>query len=77
MPNLKQNIVFFIEPSEDVYNISSKFRKLFLNQFCIDEDEATELSEVNRLKKWSYEFWLRNAGQNTQAKGNENYGYLN
>ena len=77
MPKLKQNIVFFIEPSEDAYNISSKVGKLFLNKFCIDEDEATELSGINHLKKWSYEFWLRNAGQNTQAKGNENYGYLN
>jgi len=80
MSKLKQHLFFFIEPSQDAYNISSKVGKMFLNQFCIDEDAATELSEVHHLKKWSYEFWLRKASQNTnrrKAKGNENNGFFN
>ena len=45
-----QNLVVFIEPSEDASNISFKAGKLYLNRFCIDEDAACELSGVYYLK---------------------------
>ena len=45
-----QNLVVFIEPSEDASNISAKAGNLYLNRFCIDEDAACELSGVYPLK---------------------------
>ena len=45
-----QNLVVFIEPSEDASNVSEKAGKLYLNRFCIDEDAACELSGVYYLK---------------------------
>ena len=45
-----QNLVVFIEPSEDASNISYKTATLYLNRFCIDEDAACELSGVYYLK---------------------------
>ena len=45
-----QNLVVFIEPSEDASNISSKAAKLYLNRFCIDEEAACEVSGVYYLK---------------------------
>ena len=40
-----QNLVVFIEPSEDASNISFKAGKLYFNQFCIDENAACDESE--------------------------------
>ena len=48
-----QNLVVFIEPSEDASNISLKAGMLYLNRFCIDEDAACEISGVYYLKKTS------------------------
>ena len=45
-----QNLVVFIEPSQDASNISLKAGKLYFNRFCIDEDAACELSGVYYLK---------------------------
>ena len=45
-----QNLVVFIEPSEDSSNISSKAGKLYLNRFCIAEEAACEVSGVYYLK---------------------------
>ena len=45
-----QNLVVFIEPSEDDSNISLKAGKLYWNRFCIDEESACELSGVYYLK---------------------------
>ena len=45
-----QNLVVFIEPSDDASNISSKAAILYLNRFCIDEESACELSGVYYLK---------------------------
>ena len=45
-----QNLVVFIEPSDDTSNISLKAGKLYLNRFCIEEDAACELSGVYHLK---------------------------
>ena len=44
-----QNLVVFIEPSEDASNISAKAGNLYFNRFCIDEDAACELSGVYYL----------------------------
>ena len=48
-----QNLVIFMEPSPDAYDISLKGGNMILNRFCIDEDAAFELSGVYNLKKWS------------------------
>ena len=53
MPNVMQNLVFLLEPSEYASYTSFKAAKMCLNRFVIDEDAAFELSEVNYLKKWS------------------------
>ena len=45
-----QNLIVFIEPSEDASNISFKAGKLYLNRFCIDEEAACEVSGVYYLK---------------------------
>ena len=45
-----QNLVVFIEPSEDASNISAKAGMLFLNRFCISEESACELSGVYYLE---------------------------
>lgn len=50
-----QNLIVFMEPSEDLENISVKAGKLYLNRFCIDEDSACELSGVYYLKESSRE----------------------
>ena len=41
-----QNLVVFIERSNDASNISCKAARLYLNRFCIDEDAACEISGV-------------------------------
>ena len=46
-----RNLIFFMEPSEDLENISLKAGMLYLNRFCIDEDAAYEISGVYYLKK--------------------------
>ena len=51
MPKITQNIVFFMEPSENAYTTPLKGGNMILNRFCIDEDAAFELSGVNSLKK--------------------------
>ena len=45
-----QNLVVFIERSEDASNISWKAAKLYWNRFCIDEESACELSGVYYLE---------------------------
>ena len=50
-----QNLVVFIEPSEDASNVSEKAGKLYFNRFCVDEDAACELSGVYNLKESSSE----------------------
>ena len=62
-----QNLVVFIEPSEDSSNISSKAGKLYLNRFCIAEEAACELSGVYHLKSEEpLSFTLR---QKAEGKG--------
>ena len=45
-----QNLVVFIQPSEDDFDISARAATLYLNRFCIDEEAACELSGVHYLK---------------------------
>ena len=56
-----QNLVVLMEPPEDgdswdsvgnePWKYSYKTGNMIMNRFCIDEDAAFELSEVNYLKK--------------------------
>ena len=48
--NQKQNLVVFMEPSENTAFIGLKCGNMILNRFCIDEDAAFELSGVNFFK---------------------------
>ena len=50
---IMQNLVVFMEPSEDAWDISLNYGNMILNRFCIDEDAAFELSGVYSLKKTS------------------------
>ena len=45
-----QNLIVLMEPPEEAFDISLKGVNMILNRFCIDEDAAFELSEVNYLK---------------------------
>ena len=53
-----QNLVVFVEPSEDACNTPLKAGNMVLNRFCIDEDVAFELSGVNYLEKTSRDIIL-------------------
>ena len=50
-----QNLVVFMEPSENAYSTPLKGGNMILNRFCIDEDAAFELSGVISLTKTSEE----------------------
>ena len=69
-----QNLVVFIEPSDDASNISSKAAILYLNRFCIDEESACELSGVYYLKSEEpLNFTLK---QKEEGKGEGILSYL-
>ena len=55
MSKKMQNLVVFMEPSEDAFKTPLKGGNMILNRFCIDEDAAFELSGVSSLKKSSYD----------------------
>ena len=48
-----QNLVVFMEPSEDAWRNDLKGGNMILNRFCIDEDAAFEISGINSLEKSS------------------------
>ena len=50
-----QKLVFFLEPSEDSWNVSLKSGNMCWNRFSVDEDAAFELLDVHYLKKSSRE----------------------
>ena len=64
----KQNLVVLMEPSEDASRTPMKGGNMILNRFCIDEDAAFELSEVNYLKEGSW-------NKDSRVKGKE-YPFL-
>ena len=45
-----QNLVVFMEPSENAPIVSMKGGNMIFNRFCIDEDAAFELSGIYYLK---------------------------
>ena len=49
---IMQNLVVFMEPSEDPWDTSLNYGNMILNRFCIDQDASFELSEVNYLGKY-------------------------
>ena len=51
MSKKMQNLVVFMEPSEDACYTPLKGGNMILNRFCIDEDAAFELSGVYSFKK--------------------------
>ena len=53
MSKIMQNLVVFMEPSEDAYDTPVKAGNMILNRFCIDEDAAFELSGISSLKTFS------------------------
>ena len=61
-----QNLVVFMDPCEDAYDISVKDENKLLNRFCIDEDAAFELLGVHYLKKWA------NPSEVNTSKGKDN-----
>ena len=63
MPNIMQNLVVLMDPSEEAWNNDMKAGNMILNRFCIDEDAAFELSGVNYLKKLSWVFPCREKGK--------------
>ena len=46
-----QNVILFLEPSDDAYNVSMKAGNSYFNRFGIDEDAGFELLGVYYLKK--------------------------
>ena len=56
-----QNLVFFMEPSENAYITPLKAGKMIFNRFCIDEDAAFELSGIDSLKKSSDAMTFQNS----------------
>ena len=71
MSKIMENLVVLIEPTEHRGEIPLKAGRMILNRFCIDEDAAFELSEVNYLKS-ELETWLIDQ---RKAKGKEFKSY--
>ena len=51
MSKVMQNLLVLMDPSGYAADHSLKPGNMILNRFCIDEDAAFELSEVNYLKR--------------------------
>ena len=60
MSKTMQNLVFFMESSENAHRTPMKAGNMILNRFCIDEDAAFELSGVHYLKKSSDDIYRKN-----------------
>ena len=77
MAKIMQNLVVFMEPSENAFEISLEGGNMILSRFCIDEDAAFELSGVYSLKKLSLDKevedsqWLIKFKLKTEEKGKE------
>ena len=69
MPKISQNLIILKDPFDDPYEISYDGGNMALNQFCIDEDAAFELSGIYDLKKLiSFNFAIR---KEIKSKGKE------
>ena len=69
MSTVMQNLVMLMEPSEDAYETSLKGGNMIMNRFCIDEDDAFELSGVSYLPEPSSK--LRSGINHQKEKGKE------
>ena len=72
--SIMQNIVVFMEPSEDAWDTSSNYGNMILNRLCIDEDAAFELSGVHYFQKSSKSICFGDNAQNMlkrKEKGQE------
>ena len=63
MSKIMQNLVVLMEPSEIAMDIEFKAGNMFFNRFCIEEDDAFELSGVHNLKKY------QNTNDESKGKG--------
>ena len=75
MSKIMQNLLVFMEPSEDAWKTSLKGGNMILNRFCIDEDAAFELSGVYHLKKSSQDIidqkWTPESEFKREIKGKD------
>ena len=71
-----QNLVVFMEPTENAWQTPLKGGNMFLNRFCIDEDAAFELSGVNDLKKSSLEMQLEREFKAERKEKGKDYSFL-
>ena len=70
-----QNLVVFIEPSEDACETPLKAGNMILNRFCIDEDAAFESSGVNSFKKSSYDMERRDSLEFKRKEKGKEYSF--
>ena len=61
-----------MEPTTDAENISLLAGNIFLNEFCMDEDAACELLEVEYLAEWSRKLLLPKYHTEWNAKSKKN-----
>merc|ERR1712039_766711 len=54
MSRTMQNVILFLEPSDDQWNVSTKAGNSYFNRIGVDEDAGFELLGVYHLKK---AFW--------------------
>ena len=70
MTKIMQNLVIFMEPSKDTWQISLKGANMYMNRFLIDEDVAFEFSGVHYLAESSLD--VMNNDFQRKSKGKEN-----
>ena len=78
MSKIMQNLVVFMEPSEDAYDTPVKAGNMILNRFCIDEDAAFELSGISSLREMSRDIIYKKTREfelKRKEKGKEYFWY--
>ena len=51
MAKISKNLVVIKDPPKLIYDVSLKAGNMFLNRFCINEDDAFELTGVHYFKE--------------------------
>ena len=75
-----RNMIFLMEPTEDLDNISLKCGNMYLNRFCTDENAAFELYGIYKLHKSAFHMRasrIKSDGANVEkekGKGNLKIG---
>ena len=49
MPELKQHVVLFIEPTDQADETPTNIGNLYMNRFAIEEDAACEIINIYKL----------------------------